>query len=340
MRSNGLLKWLMIPSPSWCHFVGIRLFSGWEMHVGAARQRCWRPAHARRNEGVGHREAIPARHRGHARRPRVSGCALEASRPAYSTDVQIQRRRTGACVSANSDRNRRISSALESRRSNHRERDNQGRAASARQQTEGLTRRPTSWRLDNIVGAGGRLYADLPDGPGAAGGRRGQDGRRRHALELNRTTQKACRGTQRGRGFAAGGVTDELRRAERVANHGRAVANARARAAGVKNRKASIPSPRTPRAAGLGGDDSADRACADRRHRRTTRIPSKVLVGPGQPRRRTASTFPMAGAVFNNTASGDWTLSCVRGQVRSITFSLQRRHDSHDPRRPRRKPAE
>ncbi len=28
----------------------------------------------------------------------------------------------------------------------------------------------------------------------------------------------------------------------------------------------------------------------------------------------------MAGAVFSGTASGDWTLSCVRGQVRSITF--------------------
>jgi len=28
----------------------------------------------------------------------------------------------------------------------------------------------------------------------------------------------------------------------------------------------------------------------------------------------------VAGAVFSGTASGDWTLSCVRGQVRSITF--------------------
>ena len=28
----------------------------------------------------------------------------------------------------------------------------------------------------------------------------------------------------------------------------------------------------------------------------------------------------VAGAVMSGTASGDWTLSCVRGQVESITF--------------------
>src|SRR3546814_4665318 len=28
----------------------------------------------------------------------------------------------------------------------------------------------------------------------------------------------------------------------------------------------------------------------------------------------------VAGVGFSGTASGDWTLSCVRGQVRSITF--------------------
>lgn len=36
MRSNGLLKWLMIPVAILVLFVGIRLFSGWK-HVGAAR---------------------------------------------------------------------------------------------------------------------------------------------------------------------------------------------------------------------------------------------------------------------------------------------------------------
>ena len=31
----------------------------------------------------------------------------------------------------------------------------------------------------------------------------------------------------------------------------------------------------------------------------------------------------MAGAVVSGTASGDWTLSCVRGQIRSVTFVFQ-----------------
>src|SRR5690606_7032111 len=31
----------------------------------------------------------------------------------------------------------------------------------------------------------------------------------------------------------------------------------------------------------------------------------------------------VAGAVVSGTASGDWTLSCVRGQIRSITFVFE-----------------
>ena len=31
----------------------------------------------------------------------------------------------------------------------------------------------------------------------------------------------------------------------------------------------------------------------------------------------------VAGAVVSGTASGDWTLSCVRGQIRSVTFVFE-----------------
>ncbi len=70
---------------------------------------------------------------------------------------------------------------------------------------------------------------------------------------------------------------------------------------------------------GVGGNDGADWPRADRRHGERS-IP---LQGLGRPDNLTANGIDIpdvAGAVFSGTASGDWTLSCVRGQVRSITF--------------------
>ncbi|WP_458730112.1 TIGR03752 family integrating conjugative element protein [Pseudomonas brenneri] len=48
--------------------------------------------------------------------------------------------------------------------------------------------------------------------------------------------------------------------------------------------------------------------------------PFKVLVGPVNLTANGIDLPDVAGAVMSGTASGDWTLSCVRGQVESITF--------------------
>ena len=48
--------------------------------------------------------------------------------------------------------------------------------------------------------------------------------------------------------------------------------------------------------------------------------PFKVLVGPENLTANDIDLPDVAGAVMSGTASGDWTLSCVRGQVESITF--------------------
>jgi len=48
--------------------------------------------------------------------------------------------------------------------------------------------------------------------------------------------------------------------------------------------------------------------------------PFKVLVGADNLTANGIDIPDVAGAVFSGTASGDWTLSCVRGQVRSIAF--------------------
>jgi len=48
--------------------------------------------------------------------------------------------------------------------------------------------------------------------------------------------------------------------------------------------------------------------------------PFKVVIGPDNLTANGIEIPDVAGAVVSGTASGDWTLSCVRGQIRSITF--------------------
>ncbi|MBF3494920.1 TIGR03752 family integrating conjugative element protein [Burkholderia pseudomallei] len=48
--------------------------------------------------------------------------------------------------------------------------------------------------------------------------------------------------------------------------------------------------------------------------------PFKVLIGPDNLTANGIDLPDVAGAVVSGTASGDWTLACVRGQIRSITF--------------------
>ncbi|MBC2659075.1 TIGR03752 family integrating conjugative element protein [Pseudomonas sp. MSSRFD41] len=49
-------------------------------------------------------------------------------------------------------------------------------------------------------------------------------------------------------------------------------------------------------------------------------FPFKILIGPDNLTANGIELSNVAGAVATGTASGDWTLSCVRGQIRSLTF--------------------
>lgn len=51
--------------------------------------------------------------------------------------------------------------------------------------------------------------------------------------------------------------------------------------------------------------------------------PFKVVIGPDNLTANGIDLPNVAGAVVSGTASGDWTLSCVRGQIRSITFVFE-----------------
>lgn len=52
-------------------------------------------------------------------------------------------------------------------------------------------------------------------------------------------------------------------------------------------------------------------------------FPFKVIVGPDNLTANGIELPDLAGAIVSGTASGDWTFSCVRGEIKSITFVFQ-----------------
>lgn len=61
-------------------------------------------------------------------------------------------------------------------------------------------------------------------------------------------------------------------------------------------------------------------ALAGRSLRGLIRYPFKLMIGKDNLTANGIELPDVEGAIVSGTASGDWTLSCVRGQVNSITF--------------------
>ena len=162
MRSNGLLKWLMIPVAILVLFAGIRLFSG---GGGTA------PPAADNGAQLTPEEMKALGIEGDT--PRDTVATLVAQVKQLRTELQTalsdnksQREENQRLRQRENSIDQRINSALESERSNLRR--DQEQAASARQQTEGLLA-DLQRRLDSIGGRGGG-HADLPVGLGLQGG--------------------------------------------------------------------------------------------------------------------------------------------------------------------------
>ena len=162
MRSNGLLKWLMIPVAFLVLFVAIRLFSGEGMSappVGDADARL--TPEEMKALGI------------EGDTPRDTVATLVAQVKQLRSELQValsdnksQREENQRLRQREASIDQRISSALEAERSNLR-RDQQ-QAASERQQTEGLLA-DLQRRLDSIGGRGDG-HADLPVGLGLRDG--------------------------------------------------------------------------------------------------------------------------------------------------------------------------
>ena len=308
MRSNGLLKWLLIPVALLVLFVAIRLFSG-----GGASA----PPTADGSSRLTPEEMKALGIEGDT--PRDTVATLVAQVKQLRTELQTalsdnrsQREENQRLRQRENAIDQRISSALESERSNLR-RDQQ-QAASTRQQTEGLLA-DLQQRLDSIGGRGGG-HADLPVGLGLRDGdEAGMEGGMRW-VEPDDAKQSD------GRGRSNGGInfpTSFGSSQSTLETTAQTVANAGARAAGVKSAMPVYTVPTNSTLMGsvamtaLIGRVPIDGTVNDP-------YPFKVLVGPDNLTANGIDIPDVAGAVFSGTASGDWTLSCVRGQVRSITF--------------------
>ncbi|ABS65025.1 MULTISPECIES: TIGR03752 family integrating conjugative element protein [Pseudomonadota] len=308
MRSNGLLKWLMIPVALLVLFIGVRLFSGGGpstlSQADAGSQLTPEEMKALGIEGD---------------TPRDTVATLVAQVKQLRTELQTalsdnksQREENQRLRQRENSIDQRINAALEAERSNLR-RDQQ-QAASERQQTEGLLA-DLQRRLEAIGGRGGG-HADLPVGLGLRDGdEAGMEGGVRW-VEPDDAKKAEARGSSSGAMSFPTSFGPAQRTLETTAE---TVANAGARAAGVKTAKAVYTVPTNSTLMGsvamtaLIGRVPIDGTVNDP-------YPFKVLVGPDNLTANGIDIPDVAGAVFSGTASGDWTLSCVRGQVRSITF--------------------
>ena len=308
MRSNGLLKWLMIPVALLVLFVGIRLFSGGDNAV---------PSQSDRGSQLTPEEMKALGIEGDT--PRDTVATLVAQVKQLRTELQTalsdnksQREENQRLRQRENSIDQRINSALESERSNLR-RDQQ-QAASERQQTEGLLA-DLQRRLDSISGHGDS-HADLPVGLGLQGGdEAGMEGGVRWV-----EPDDAKQGDGRGRSGGSVSFPTSFGPAQRtLETTAETVAHAGARATGIKSAKPVYTVPTNSTLMGsvamtaLIGRVPIDGTVNDP-------YPFKVLVGPDNLTANGIDIPDVAGAVFSGTASGDWTLSCVRGQVRSITF--------------------
>jgi integrating conjugative element protein (TIGR03752 family) len=312
MHSNGLLKWLMIPLALLLLFVGVRLFSG-SSDAPMAPKEAVRltpdEAKALGIEGDTPRDTV-ATLVAQVRQLRTELQTALSDNKTQREENQRLRQREGAI-------DRRIQSALENERSQlHQDRE---QVASERQQTQGLLQQ-LQQRLDSI---GKDDPADLPVGLGLEPG----DGLGGDALRWVEPDDRRDDGKQRNSGNAGsfsfptrfGPAQKTL---ETKATSATSAVDAGRRAAAVPETTAvyTVPSNATLMGSiamtALIGRVPIDSTVNDP-------YPFKVLIGRDNLTANGIDIPDVAGAVVSGTASGDWTLSCVRGQIRSVTFVFE-----------------
>ena len=313
MKSNPLLKWLLIPIALLLVFVGIKLFSGAPGGQPAAKG----AASTLTPEEI---KALGIA----GDTPRDTVATLVAQVKQLRTELQtalgdnrqhkVENERLRAWESAIDQR---IQGALEGER--NRLAQERTQVASDRQQTQGLLQ-DLQRQLDGLAGKGGP--SDLPVGLGLEEG----DGQRvdRGAggtqwVEPDDARVDARDGSKEpsfplGFGPAQKSLSAAVESAADIGSVGN-------RAVGASTKAVyTVPSNSTLMGSiamtALIGRVPIDGTVNDP-------YPFKVLIGPDNLTANGIDIPDVAGAVVSGTASGDWTLSCVRGQIRSVTFVFQ-----------------
>lgn len=307
MKSNPLLKWLLIPIVVLVVFVGIRLFSG--------------------AKTAGTPETQSASSQLNAEEMKALGIEGDTPRDTVATLVaQVKQLRNELQTSLNDNKNQksenerlraresaidqRIQTALDGERSRlQQERD---QVANDRQQTQGLLQ-DLQQRLDGLSGKSSNT--DLPVGLGLEEGDGQQFGNNLHWVEpvdARPGDKSSVTGSLPSFPTSFGPAQKTLQ-----ATAG-SVADAGSRAVGASITPVyTVPSNATLMGSvamtALIGRVPIDGTVNDP-------YPFKVLIGPENLTANGIDIPDVAGAVVSGTASGDWTLSCVRGQIRSVTF--------------------
>ncbi|MBV59820.1 MAG: TIGR03752 family integrating conjugative element protein [Nevskiales bacterium] len=317
MKSNPLLKWLLIPMALLLVFVGIKLFSGPAGNPSA-------PSGAANPLTPEEMKALGIE----GDTPRDTVATLVAQVKQLRTELQgalgdnkQQKAENERLRARESAIDQRIQTALEGERSRlQQERD---QAASDKRQMQGLMQ-DLQQRLDSFSGKGSQT--DLPvglgleEGDGKGFGSSSGIGNSTHWIEPGdakadaRTSSKepsfpvSFGPAQKTLSTAVDSVVDA---------GGQAVVGA----VGATTRPVyTVPSNSTLMGSvamtALIGRVPIDGTVNDP-------YPFKVLIGPDNLTANGIDIPDVAGAVVSGTASGDWTLSCVRGQIRSVTFVFQ-----------------
>ncbi|ALZ24343.1 TPA: TIGR03752 family integrating conjugative element protein [Pseudomonas aeruginosa] len=311
MRSNGLLKWLMLPMALLLVFVGIKLFSG---DRGAS--------------------PLPGDAGGQLTADEMRALGIEGDTPhdtVATLVAQVRQLRTELQTALSDNRNQRaendrlrqrersieqrIQNVLDTERAQLRQ--DREQTASERQQAQGLLQDLQR----QFEGLGGRAgHTDLPIGLGLEDGdgqHFGHDGVR----WIEPDDARPAEGRSSGRsGFSF--PNDFSPVGETLDAASETLGRATGGAVGTSSLEAvyTVPSNSTLMGSiamtALIGRVPIDGTVNDP-------YPFKVVIGPDNLTANGIDIPDVAGAVVSGTASGDWTLSCVRGQIRSITFVFE-----------------
>lgn len=308
MRSNGLLKWLVIPIVLATVYGGIHLLSAPRTDAdgkGARVQLTPEEMKALGLEGDTPRDTVATLVAQVKQLRSELQSAVSESKQQKAENERLRARENTV--------DQRIRSALDSERS--RMREEQSRISRDREEARGILQE-LQRKLDTLTGKGAQ--ADLPVGLGLEEG----DGKQFGGLrwiepdDARPTDKKGSGGKDRWSfptGFGPAQKTLE--------DATDAAADAGSRGVGASTRPVyTVPSNATLMGSvamtALIGRVPIDGTVNDP-------YPFKVLIGPDNLAANGIEIPGVAGAVVSGTASGDWTLSCVRGQIRSVTFVFQ-----------------